>query len=205
MNLANSSSGGVTWNIQSVGSGVSGRTGNLEINNGVIDIFAIKLSNGNVGIGTTSPTYKLDVTGTAHVTSDLTVDGNIKAKYQDVAEWVPATHALSADTVVTLNPITITVSSQGMTPSSATVSAGIVHLLVKNTSSVETLQLKVVRESGEVVKEMSAPNSSGEWAIELELSAGQYTISEATNRLWNCHLTAEAPPSSGGLPVPANP
>jgi hypothetical protein len=66
--------------------------------------YRLVIKNGNVGIGTPSPSYKLDVSGTAHVTSDLTVDGNIKAKFQDVAEWVPATHALPAGTVVILNP-----------------------------------------------------------------------------------------------------
>ncbi|MDQ5845734.1 MAG: hypothetical protein M3539_10625 [Acidobacteriota bacterium] len=35
---------------------------------------------------------------------DVTVTGNINAKYQDVAEWVPATHALPAGTVATLDP-----------------------------------------------------------------------------------------------------
>jgi hypothetical protein len=90
--------------------------------------------------------------------------------------------------------LTITISSQGMTPSSATVSSGITHLLVKNNSSVETLHLKVTREGGEVVKEMTAPNSSNEWAIELELSAGLYTISEVSNTSWNCHVTVQAPP-----------
>lgn len=55
---------------------------------------------GNVGIGTTTPNsnYKLDVNGSIYVS------GNINAKYQDVAEWVPATHALPPGTVVTLDP-----------------------------------------------------------------------------------------------------
>jgi hypothetical protein len=47
----------------------------------------------NVGIGTTSPLATLHVQGTGRVTGNLTVDGNIAAKYQDVAEWVESVQA----------------------------------------------------------------------------------------------------------------
>jgi hypothetical protein len=59
---------------------------------------------GNLGVGTYAPTSKLHVVGSGHVTQNLTVDGIINAKYQDVAEWVPSTQALPAGTVVTLDP-----------------------------------------------------------------------------------------------------
>ena len=59
---------------------------------------------GNVGIGTSTPTSRLHVVGDGKFTGNLTVDGSINAKYQDVAEWVPSTHALPAGTVVTLDP-----------------------------------------------------------------------------------------------------
>lgn len=56
----------------------------------------ILLPSGNLGIGTTSPTAML------HVAGDVRVDGNIAAKYQDVAEWVPAAKKLDPGTVVIL-------------------------------------------------------------------------------------------------------
>jgi hypothetical protein len=55
-------------------------------------------ANGNVGIGTGAPQSKL------HVAGDIRVDGNINAKYQDVAEWVPSSQQLEAGTVVALDP-----------------------------------------------------------------------------------------------------
>jgi hypothetical protein len=71
---------------------------------------------GNVGIGTATPNsqYKLDVngntnvdgnvTGTGNITAAGTIEGgNIKAKYQDVAEWVPASQQIPVGTVVVLD------------------------------------------------------------------------------------------------------
>jgi hypothetical protein len=52
---------------------------------------------GNLGLGTTAPAAKL------HVAGDIKIDGNINAKWQDVAEWVPSTQKLSAGTVVILD------------------------------------------------------------------------------------------------------
>src|SRR5947199_5950486 len=58
---------------------------------------------GNVGIGTTNPTSRLHVAGAAKITGDLSVDGNIAAKYQDVAEWVESEASLAPRTVVVID------------------------------------------------------------------------------------------------------
>jgi hypothetical protein len=58
-------------------------------------------SAGNVGVGTTAPAAKL------HVAGDIRIDGNINAKYQDVAEWVPSTQKLATGTVVVVDPAAV--------------------------------------------------------------------------------------------------
>jgi hypothetical protein len=59
---------------------------------------------GAVGIGTTTPdpAYKLHVVGDANFVGTVT-GTNIKAKYQDVAEWVPSVAPLMPATVVVLD------------------------------------------------------------------------------------------------------
>lgn len=54
-------------------------------------------SAGRVGVGTSTPTNKF------HVAGDVRVDGNIAAKYQDVAEWVKAGPGLSVASLVVID------------------------------------------------------------------------------------------------------
>lgn len=58
-------------------------------------------ANGQVIVGNGSPANGTDL---LTVLGDMTVTGNIGAKYQDLAEWVPAKGELGAGTVVVVNP-----------------------------------------------------------------------------------------------------
>ena len=70
---------------------------------------------GKLGVGIASPTATLHVVGTAtitgtiatgtlSVTGNITATGSVTSTYQDVAEWVPASRAIPAGTVVTIDP-----------------------------------------------------------------------------------------------------
>ena len=74
----------------------------VEGSNGGTAVISAQ-ANGKVGIGNTSPTEKLDVTGNVKVTGNVTATGTINAKYQDVAEWVDSPQQLAIGTVVVLD------------------------------------------------------------------------------------------------------
>jgi len=92
---SNYGSGDTVYGIYTSGSGGS-------LNFGVYSAAGVNYFSGNVGIGTTTPTKPLDVAGDINASGTIT-GGNIKAKYQDVAEWVDSSQALPAGTVVVLD------------------------------------------------------------------------------------------------------
>jgi Peptidase_G2, IMC autoproteolytic cleavage domain len=70
--------------------------------------ISIDTDNGYVGIGKQIPASRLHVAGSVTVDANLTAAGTISggtiyAKYQDVAEWVPAREALQPGTVVVVD------------------------------------------------------------------------------------------------------
>ena len=76
---------------------ITGANGSLNLQGGSSGVAVTVTNSRNVGIGTTNPTSML------HVTGDVRVDGNISAKYQDVAEWVPARPGLGNGTVLVVD------------------------------------------------------------------------------------------------------
>jgi hypothetical protein len=105
-----------TYNYSGSGGSLSFWTGN----NTLVPSERVRIApNGNVGIGTNAPQALL------HVAGDIRVDGNIAARYQDVAEWVPAREPLAAGTVVVLDPSTVNQVTSSSAPYSTTV-AGVV-------------------------------------------------------------------------------
>jgi hypothetical protein len=78
--------------------------GSLTYHDGVSSAEYFRITaGGNVGIGTINPQAKLDVGGDIIVAGNAVVAGNIAAKYQDVAEWVPARREIAPATVVCLD------------------------------------------------------------------------------------------------------
>ena len=96
-----------------------------------------------------------------------------------------------AQTSIAPSQLTITISSQGITPASATVGVGIVHLTIKNQSNQEQLTLRVSRQNGTLVREIPS-GMAEEWATELELSEpGQYVMTVVGSTSGSCQITAQ--------------
>ena len=72
-------------------------TSRVIVNDANSGSVVLAYGGGFVGIGTWSPTEKLEVVG------NIKVSGNINAKYQDVAEWVESSQEIVAGTVVILD------------------------------------------------------------------------------------------------------
>jgi hypothetical protein len=87
---ASSLNGNVSFQLSGSGNAMTVRDTNSNV------VFAA-LQNGRIGIGTASPAVKF------HVAGDAQVDGNLAAKYQDIAEWVPARGNVGPGTVVVID------------------------------------------------------------------------------------------------------
>jgi len=73
---------------------------------GLGTLYLNRESDNDVVIGSSTSTHALKVegTGTSHFYGSVIVDGDISAKYQDVAEWVPASEELLPGTLVAIDP-----------------------------------------------------------------------------------------------------
>ena len=100
--IAFTDTGGSSW-IGTNGSGefavATGGSANISANDATQN-FTID-SSGNVGIGTTTPSYKLEVTGDAYVSTNLTVGGNLTVS--GTTTTIDTTNTQVTDNLLELN------------------------------------------------------------------------------------------------------
>lgn len=90
-----------------------------------------------------------------------------------------------------LETVSVTVTADGFAPSETTRAAGGFNLEVLNQSGADGLTLKLMRDSGELVQEFIIPQGAQQWSEEMNLTAGGYTLTEATHPAWLFHITTQ--------------
>lgn len=90
--------------------------------------------------------------------------------------------------------LTVTVSSQGITPGTATVNAGVLRLTIENQRALERMTLRISDQSGQLIREISLPDKTSEWKTEMNLAVGQYVITDVSNSSASCRITVQTPP-----------
>lgn len=87
--------------------------------------------------------------------------------------------------------VTVTVSSTGCSPSSATHAAGQITLKVVNQTGRAELSVQLFGSQGELIREVTIKEGTAEWSETLELKAGSYTLIAGNRPEWRCALTVQ--------------
>ena len=82
----------------------------------------------------------------------------------------------------------ITLGPDGFQPSELTRPKGRVYLVVDNMTDLPALDLRLSREAGHSLREVSVPRGQADWTELLDLTPGTYVLREAANPQWACRL-----------------
>jgi hypothetical protein len=87
----------------------------------------------------------------------------------------------------------IAITRYGFEPREISRVGGRFFLSVENNSGVSPLVLRVTAQTGRALKEFTLTRDQLDWADEVNLPEGQYTVTEV-NRGWTCRLTITTAP-----------
>ena len=87
----------------------------------------------------------------------------------------------------------ITITRFGFETTEVNRPAGKFFLLIENRSGLNPITLRLKSERGEKVIEVTQPQDQLDWADELNLRPGQYTLTLAERPAWVCDITITTP------------
>lgn len=103
--------------------------------------------------------------------------------------WVKSFPLMGAS--ATPDTVTITLRADGFDPASVSRSAGSFVLVINNQSGVSGLTLRLKNDVSESFEEYQVPSGTTTWSREMNLAAGEYTLTEADHPAWLFHITAQ--------------
>lgn len=104
----------------------------------------------------------------------------------------PSVAASTAQQGESIEAEVITIRPTGFEPQEISRSKGLFVLAVENRSGLQTIQLRLDRETGARIRDPQIPRNKHDWKDSLDLPPGRYILSEAYHPQWSCTLTVTA-------------
>lgn len=97
--------------------------------------------------------------------------------------------AQSATTIQRMKVALVVIRPYGFEPGEMTHSAGRVLLVVYNRSGLKHITLRLDREAGNRLREVNVPREKRDWRELVDLTPGNYLLTEANHPKWACRIT----------------
>lgn len=99
------------------------------------------------------------------------------------------TSAVQAAPLSYQDELQLELGANGFTPAEVQRAAGTVAIAVENSAIAGEYTLQLKAQDGTVIKEVQVQKGSAAWTVTL--SAGEYTLTEASHPQWLCRITVQ--------------
>lgn len=137
-------------------------------------------------------TGSLVIIGVIAITASAWRDSSTKSEMMTAKTTTPQPTLPSEPLSVSTNQLQlerVTITPTGFNPEAITRPAGQVIVAVDNRTGLEEIRLRLEREGGQRLVDVSVNRKKLDWRKRIDLAAGRYRLTEVNHPEWLCQIT----------------